>query len=244
MFAMQRIILCVITIFLFVWLPGLPVSDNGDPGTEIEDLPSISLASTGALPTNSGTPEAQAPAILSPLAGQALQGSVPIVVRTGVGDLVACELSFAYFNNPTGVWFLLFQGNQPVTDGVLAQWDTSTITDGVYTLRLTVFRADGNQQTVTVPGVRVRNYTPIETDTPDPFVLTETKLSSQESVTPPFTSTIIPPTATPLPPNPAELNRKDVIGGVEKGVLTVFGLFALGLLYLSIRSYFRNRSNT
>jgi hypothetical protein len=158
---------------------------------------------------------------------------------------VSFELSFAYFNNPTDVWFLIEQGNQPVMDADLAQWDTSTITDGIYTLRLVIILNDGSQQIVTVPGVRVRNYTPIETDTPNPVMLTETKLSILGPTgTPIATSTPVPPTVTPFPPNPAELNQKQVFDGVLKGGLTVLSLFAMGMLYRLIRSFIRDRSDS
>ncbi len=112
------------------------------------------------------TPEATAasaaaktPAILSPRPGQALQGTVPIVVETALEGFEAVELAFAYADNPTGTWFTIFQGNQPVSQSSLTQWDTSQISDGIYTLRLTVKLSDGSQQSVEAAGLRVRNYT-------------------------------------------------------------------------------------
>jgi hypothetical protein len=240
---MQRIYLCLFVVFQLFWLPVSSTNFHREAKAAIECLGSLSLASPATPQPGIGTPGVQAPVILSPLPGQALQGSVPIVARTAVEGFVAFELSFGYFNNPTDVWFLIDQGNQPVMDVALAQWDTSTITDGIYTLRLVVILNDGSQQSTTVPGVRVRNYTPIETDTPNPVMLTETKLSNLGSTgTPSATSTPVPPTATPFPPNPAELNQNQVYGGVLKGGLAVLGFFALGILYQSIRSFIRNRS--
>jgi hypothetical protein len=56
----------------------------------------------------------------------------------------------------------------PVTDGVLVQWDTTTVPDGVYTLRLRVVKTDGNYLEYFVPQVVVANKRPTETPTPSP----------------------------------------------------------------------------
>ena len=114
-----------------------------------------SLVSTPATPTGEATQGAspKKAAILSPEAGQALQGSVPIVVDTAVEGFEAAELAFAYTNNPTGTWFTIFQGNQPASGEALIQWDTSQISDGTYSLRLIVRLSDGTQHSVEVAGL-------------------------------------------------------------------------------------------
>lgn len=232
---MLRIDLCIFIVFLLFCLPGSLFGAHWETGLKKGSFTLFSLAPPPTPAPGGVTPALQAPVILSPLPGQALQGNVPVVARTAVEGFVAFELSFAYFNNPTDIWFLIDQGNQPVMDGALTQWDTSTITDGVYTLRLVVYMDDGSQQTATVPGVRVRNYTPIETGTATPVPLNETLVGILETEG-------APSTATPIPSNPAELNQQEVFDGVLKGALAVFGLFILGILYQSIRSFFRNRS--
>ena len=92
----------------------------------------------------------------------------PIVVDTTFQKFQSVELTFAYANNPTKTWFLIYQGITPVMNGPLAAWDTSMITDGDYDLRMVITFLDGSQQTVEAAGVRVRNYSPVETDTPTP----------------------------------------------------------------------------
>jgi hypothetical protein len=195
------------------------------------------------VPPAAATPALPEVALLSPQAGQALQGSVPILANTAVEGFQSAELEFAYAHHPTDNWFLIYESKQPTVNEALTQWDTSKISDGIYDLRLTITLEDGSQQRVQVAGLRVRNYTPIETDTPTPVPPSATappKATPLPSATPtPLipTDTPLPPTATPLPPNPAELSRGAVLVNLGKGALATIGLFALGGLYAALRGW-------
>ncbi len=183
-------------------------------------------------------------AIQSPLAGQALQGTVSISGTTAIAGFQSAEIDFAYADNPLNTWFLIAQSQTPIENGELAQWDTTTITDGVYSLRLTVTLSDGSQQSVTISGLRVRNYTPIETNTPIPISPTNTPVPGDTAVptiTPTPTITPIPPSATPLPPNPAQLSTSDILNSAGKGALAILGFFVLIGFYRSIRSIGRRK---
>ena len=186
-------------------------------------------------------------AIYAPLAGQALQGSIAITGNTAIDGFQSAELSFAYFNNPTEPWFLISQSNTPVSNGTLAQWDTTTLTDGVYNLRLIVTLNTGQQITAKVQGLRVRNYSLIETDTPTPVTPTATPvpgITPAPTVTPTPTITPTPtvtPTITPLPPNPAALSRLAVAVSIGQGALAAIGLFALIGLYQSVKRWIKKR---
>lgn len=186
------------------------------------------------------TPEPSGAGITSPVSGQALQGSVPILGASSIDGFQAAELSFGYAQDSTGSWFLIAESDQPVVEGELAQWDTTTITDGEYTLRLIVRTADGKETSVTVPNLRVRNYTPIETDTP---AVEPTSLTIAETPAPTTTSTPtitpVPPSATPLPPNPAEIGPQDITLSLGKGVLATLGVFLVIGLYSSVRRFLR-----
>ena len=199
-------------------------------------LPSALHSAWQQDPTPTASPDI---AILSPLPGQALQGGVQIAGNTAVDGFQSTELAFSYVDDTTGSWFLIAQSAEPVANSLLAQWDTTTITDGVYTLRLVVTLANGSQRTVTVPGVRVRNYSAIETDTPTPVTPTATSQPGEAPTATPApapTLTPIPPTATPLPPNPAQLSPQAVLVGMGQGILVILGLFALIGLYTTIRA--------
>jgi hypothetical protein len=191
---------------------------------------------------------APAPVIQSPAGGQALQGVVSITGTTAMEDFLSAELSFAYLNNPLDTWFLIAQSEAPVESGVLAEWDTTTISDGDYSLRLVVRLVDGRELSARVEGVRVRNYSAIEADTPTPTVSTPTSQASETlaptqtaTITPTSSATPVQATPTPLPPNPAELSEAALFSYFGRGVLAAFGLFALLGIYQGLRSLARRR---
>jgi hypothetical protein len=173
-----------------------------------------------------------------PRPGEALQGVVTITGSSDAPGMVSMEVSFAYHDDPTQTWFLIAESQQPVTSGTLATWDTTTITDGDYDLRLWVNLKDGTHQQVVVSGLRVRNYTPVETSTPQPVpsgtaqvVITDTPL--------PATATPIPLTPTPFPPNPAQLSQVDYLSGLTLGGIVVLVLFAGMAVYVMARKRLR-----
>jgi hypothetical protein len=175
--------------------------------------------------------------IQSPLPGQALQGSVPILGTIAVDAFSSAEVSFGYTSDTSGTWFLIQQVSEPLSDAQLTTWDTTIITDGNYNLRMVVTLTDGSQITVFVLGVRVRNYTPIETDTPTPITPTATPApgelpSATSTLTP--TLTPFPPSPTPLPTNPAIITLADIQTSVGTGTLITFGLFLCLSIYLAL----------
>lgn len=157
--------------------------------------------------------------ISSPKEGDVLQGVVEIRGRTDAEDYESAELHFSFHSDPTGTWFLISESFEPVEDGLLALWDTSNITDGTYSIRLTVNKRGDMRDSFRVDNLRVRNYSPIETDTPSPFI------DVLESPTPENTQTPRPPTPTLLPQNPAELMQRDVWRSAYIGAILV-GLIA------------------
>jgi len=175
--------------------------------------------------------------ITAPLPGQALQGDIVITGNTSVEGFLASEISFGYSGDPTDTWFSIHYSTVSVENDLLTHWDTTTITDGDYTLRLVIDMADGSQITLIVPGLRVRNYTPVETDTPTPLPPSATTgpgtpvpPSATPSMTPIPSATPPPPTPTPLPTNPAIISEKDIVitalegAGMGIGLLTLFGI--------------------
>jgi len=197
-------------------------------------------------PWQQGPTPADGPVIAlhSPLPGQALQGIVPIMGNTAIEGFLSAELSFAYFDDRTGTWFLIAEYSVPVADGILAQWDTTTISDGNYTLRLEVALQNGEQQTVTVAGVRVRNYTPIETNTPTSPAPTATSVPGNTptpTLTPTVTLTLPPLTITPLPSNPVQISNQDVLASLGQGALATLGLFAVLGCYGLIRTLINHK---
>ena len=178
--------------------------------------------------------------ITMPSQGTPLQGTVTIVGSTLIEGFISWEISFSYSSDSTGTWFLIDEGDEQVINEQLAQWDTTTITDGDYNLRLTVFLQGGRREHNVVDGIRVRNYSPIETITPTP-TLTSTPYTEtpQPSTTPTSTTqpteTLIPPTPTPLPTNPATITQSDINNSLIRGAAGALAAFVLVGLYLSIK---------
>jgi hypothetical protein len=174
--------------------------------------------------------------IISPEPGQALQGTVLIIGEVDIDDALKLELSFSYADNPRDTWFLIHEIEGTIPGEFNLEWDTNTLTDGQYTLRA-VLTTGEERFTSTVPGLRVRNYSVIETSTPQPTATPAPEDTQSPTVTPTMTITPIPHTATPLPPNPAQINTRDIGFSIGKGAAAAFSLFAI----LGLYQYVRNR---
>jgi hypothetical protein len=172
--------------------------------------------------------------ISSPLEGEIVQGVAIVTGTVSALGFSSYELSFAYADDPTQTWFVIATSSLPVFEGELGAWDTTTLTDGDYSLRLRTFMLDGTMQEMTVPGLRVRNYTAVPTSTPTPTSTPVVQFAAPTAQRiEPVLATAIPflPTPTPLPPNPASLQQASILGALGRGALLVFLLFiGLGLL--------------
>jgi hypothetical protein len=178
-------------------------------------------------------------AILAPQPGQAVQGTLRIVAEIIVPGYRTAEISFAYENDPTQTWFLISEIPQPVSGDYLADWDTTILTDGNYKLRLVVTRDDAVQFTVLAHGIRVRNYSSIETSTPTATFIPAPNDTLQPTLTPTSTITPIPPTSTPLPENPAIITYSDISTHLVQGALGALAFFALAGVYGTFRRLLR-----
>lgn len=178
-------------------------------------------------------------AITSPLAGDILRGEVTITGTTDIENFLSAQLDFTYASNPAGNWFTLQTVSQPVLSSALAIWNTASISDGDYILRLRVNLTDGTFQEVTVP-VKVQNDTPISTPTLEPATATPDSITVQ--IPTPFllaaspTPTEVPrPTPTALPTNPVSLNQNEILISLGRGALVIIGLFIFAGLVIRIR---------
>ena len=179
--------------------------------------------------------------IYSPVPGEALQGMVSIDVGIEIPGLSVASLEFRYTNHPTDTWFLLAQTSESKVDGIMAQWDTTTITDGIYDLRLSAVTQDQQMVEFVVAGLRIRNYSPIETETPAPVVPTETLYPGQATRTPLPSTTPLPPTVTPLPTNPAILTAGQFTNSLVAGSVAVLILFVALGAYSAGRAFWRQQ---
>jgi len=169
------------------------------------------------------------PVIVSPRPGDVLQGVVTIAGSSDVTGFVSAEVSFTYADDPTGTWFMIAMNSLPVFNDRLATWDTTVITDGDYVLRLRVYLTDGSTREALVSGLRVRNYTTVETPTPMALAPEATPLSTITPTATPF------PTPTALPRNPATLAPTDVSASILYGGLAAISFFVIVSIYLWLR---------
>jgi len=169
------------------------------------------------------------PVIVSPRPGDVLQGVVTIAGSSDVTGFVSAEVSFTYADDPTGTWFMIAMNSLPVFNDKLATWDTTVITDGDYVLRLRVYLTDGSSREALVSGLRVRNYTMVETPTPMALAPEATPLSTITPTATPF------PTPTALPRNPATLAPTDVSASILYGGLAAISIFVIVSIYLWLR---------
>jgi hypothetical protein len=221
-----------LSLFVAPWIMALLLFSPGQPAAARSggELAAAAIAS----PTATEEPK---PAITSPGPGEALQGMVEVTGITDVSGFRRVEIAFAYQSDKTGTWFLLQQGSDRLKDGTLARWDTTMITDGTYRLRMRVFLQDGQVLDSVLDGLRVRNYTVIETSTPE--VRPAGKATSTPTATP--RADFRPETAesTPLPTNPAQVTAQHLQSSALRGVLVIFGAALLGLLYAGLRAVIR-----
>lgn len=177
--------------------------------------------------------------ITAPASGDVLQGLVNITGTSAVDGFFASELSFAYASDSTSTWFLIYSTDQPVTEGLLAAWDTNLVTDGDYNLRLRVALQDGSLLETLVTGLRVRNQTPTETPTLAPTSTPEFDLPPAASPLPPTpmpapTSTRLP-TPTVLPSNPAVVTPAEITFFLGRGILLALLTFVVVGIFLRLR---------
>jgi len=174
--------------------------------------------------------------ITSLIDGQAIRGIVPIEGNTQVEGFLSWEINYCFTTDTTGTWFLISESDDSIANDRLTEWDTTQISDGDYNLRLTLYLEGGRRAHTTVQNLRVRNYTPIETETPEP---TLTATTSTEGLLPSELLTEIPtlPSPTPLPTNSLELPASSISNSVMRGAAGVLAAFVIIGLYSSIKKY-------
>ena len=178
-------------------------------------------------------------AISSPAPNETLRGQVNIIGSTDVPHFVSAQLDFSYATSEAETWFPLQTLSQPVFDSPLYTWDTTTITDGEYILRLRIFLAEGSTQEVTVPVIIQNDTVPTPTPTPtaapdEVTVLIPTPFLLAASPTP----TELPhPTPTSLPTNPVSLQQNQIYLSLGRGALVILGLFAIAGLIVRFRRF-------
>ena len=172
--------------------------------------------------------------ITSPQPASILRGQVEIVGTVNLPEFVSAELGFAYMVNPTDTWYVIQSLTQPSEAAVLAVWDTSTLTDGDYNLRMRVLLKDGSFQDILVEGLKIRNDQPIE-PTPTEEIPTLSVVVTSAVPTSAPTPTLMLELATTLPDNAASLTTIEVYRTFGRGVLIAIGIFLIAAWIVRMR---------
>jgi hypothetical protein len=168
-------------------------------------------------------------AITSPTSGSAIQGKVDVSGYIKSTNFVRYDLDFSHSPGPEDGWFNINASDKNPADGLLGVWDTSSISDGNYRLRLTVYYKDSTKAEYFANEIRVRNYSPIETDTPAPGALSSP--TEQTSTKPTFQAPVFQ--GEPKNINNIEITREQIIQ------LVVVSLIAGILLAFILAGIFR-----
>ena len=177
--------------------------------------------------------------ISAPQSGDVIRGQVEIAGNMTVPNFASAEIAFKYAaSDSADNWFTIQTFPQPVADSALAVWDTTTLTDGDYDLRLHIFLIDGTFQDVTISDLKIRNDTPepteiVLTETPLPQFNASTSIPALNQST--STAIITFPSSTPLPANPASVTTTSIYSTFSRGALIVLILFIFFSLILRLR---------
>lgn len=173
--------------------------------------------------------------ITSPENGAVVEGVVEIRGSVPEENFSSAELLYAYAQSEIETWFLIKRIDNVIQDDVLAAWDTTTITDGVYRLKLVMRAQDGSENAVFVENIQVSNYSRAEgsTDGEQPKqTTTPLAVINNQYVTPSINATA---------GNPASIYINEVRQIVVVGVFLAFISLGMLALYTSIQHRRRRR---
>jgi membrane peptidoglycan carboxypeptidase len=176
----------------------------------------------GPCPLHTGPTEV---AIFQPAEGQAVEGIVPVMGRVRMPGFEHYEVQYGVGPDPIGWGWVSGPHLALVEDGLLTEWDTQAVGNGLKTLRVVAFDHQGHTAEARVQ-VMVNNptptptltptVTPTPTETPTPTI-TPTPTPTETptpTLTPTSTLTLTPtPTSTPTPtPSPTVTPTPTIIG--------------------------------
>jgi hypothetical protein len=209
------------------------------------------MAGAGPLQETPPPPDAASEAAIDyPAGNDTLSGVVTITGTVIDPNLRSYELEYAPDPTLSSVPWTPVQGavTQQVRGGILGAWDTTTVPDGRYVLRLRMNRVGGVSIDYTVH-VEVINATPTPTfepvtrtptavpNTPTPGS-SPTPLIEQPPTRTPRPAAALPPTATPALPvaGSSPLQPDRLAGAARTGALMAAAVFGLLGLYALLRA--------
>ena len=147
-----------------VAVTALPFFTQVAPPTSIGFIPPTPL---GIFATT--TPSTISIVILSPIPGNVIARNVQVLGSAIHPNFLQYVLEYAPDPNPNNLWYAIGGARQfPILNDVLGVWQTETIPDGSYQLRLRVYLRDGSTPQTVVNNLRVQNLgsTAVPSNTP------------------------------------------------------------------------------
>jgi len=185
--------------------------------------------------------------ITSPQPNETVRGLVIIRGSASVPNFQFYKVEYGRGASPTEWHLIGSTRSNPVTDGILAQWDTTALPDGVYSLRLQAVKNDGNYQEYFTRQLVVANKR--ATETPTPTAPPEPTRGPTPTPGPTPTLAILQPTAalalptptpTPVRPQRMALPELPVASWGEAfcmGATAMAAIFAVVGLVFGLRRY-------
>jgi hypothetical protein len=175
------------------------------------------------------------PSITSPQNGETLRGQIQILGSMDAPNFASAEIGFQFASDVADTWFSIQTFSQPIPDSALAVWDTTSVTDGDYKLRLRVYLQDGTFIDAIITDLKIRNQeipTATATQTELPIFINQTP--TPRIISP--TETILSfPSATPLPMNPASITTDSIYKVFTQSALVILVLFVLFSMLIRFR---------
>lgn len=142
--------------------------------------------------------------ITEPAEGETVSGIAIINGTAFDPNFLRYELAFRHTTSPE--WIVFFQGDQTVSEGTLAIWDTTVgretnpiFPDGIYQLRLRVVRTDYNYAEFFLTNIIVSNDEPTPTETPTTDEITPSPVADEGFLGTSQPANVILPSLTPFP---------------------------------------------
>lgn len=156
------------------------------------------LALAGVLPVTAQQPDSAE--ITSPITGEPLFGLVNVQGTASHPEMQRYTLEFDLQDTPSDQWFTIAGPiTQRVENGILGQWNTTTVPDGRYQMRLRVVLVDGTVIESIAQNLRVSNREPTPLPTTQPSATPEPEIEETPSGPSPTPLIQQPPTVTPRP---------------------------------------------
>lgn len=158
-------------------------------------------------------------AINNPITGGIVEGTVEIRRNTPPENFAYAKVAYLYMGEEDSR-FLITRIDQPLEGELLATWDKTMITDGIFQLRLTVKISDGDNSETITRYIRVANINGLALQSDANVEDTEAVPSSVDNLNS-TAPTVLPAHLVSINDNPSQ--RTLLIGGLaDVGMLTLF----------------------